>query len=92
MPRLYSALEQWSKYGGFDFSTFAPGQTSSEAIMFPQENFEEYGFPDPDVSTPVQPTSPEAPQPMDVLERKREELSAVLDVFKRSFDNEVENG
>ena len=29
---------------------------------------------------------------MDVLERKREELSAVLDIFKRAFDNEVENG
>ena len=29
---------------------------------------------------------------MDILERKREELSAVLDVFKRPFDNEVENG
>ena len=29
---------------------------------------------------------------MDVLERKREELSAVLDVFKRSFDNKVKHG
>ena len=29
---------------------------------------------------------------MDVLERKREELSAVFDIFKRSFDNEVEHG
>ena len=59
MPSLCSVLEHWSKYGSFDFSTFAPGQTSSEAIMSLQENFEEYGFPDPDVSTLVQPTPPE---------------------------------
>ena len=60
--------------------------------MFSQEHVEEYGFSDPDVSTPVQLTPPEAPQPVDVLERKREELSAVFDIFKRSFDNEVEHG
>ena len=92
MPRLYSALEHWSKYGSFDFSSFAPEKTSTEAIISTQENFEEYGFPDPDVSTPVQPTPPETPQPMDILKRKREELSAVLDIFKRSFDNKVEHG
>ena len=60
--------------------------------MSSQEHVEEYGFPNPDVSTPIQPTPPEAPHPVDVLERKREELSAVLGIFKRSFDNEVENG
>ena len=25
MPRLYSALEHWSKYGSFEFNAFAPG-------------------------------------------------------------------
>ena len=57
-----------------------------------QEHFEEDGFPEPNVSTPVQPTPPKAPQLRDTPEKKREELRAVLDIFKRAFDNEVENG